>query len=82
MLTIRVLGTGCPRCEELFKMCLNILAEKNIDADLQKIRDLNAISEYGVFHTPALVINGKVMVSGKLPVKSTLLNWIMIHSGS
>lgn len=82
MLTIRVLGTGCPRCEELYKMCLNILAEKNIDADLQKITDLNSISDYGVFHTPALVINGDVMVSGKLPTKSTLTNWIRMNAGT
>lgn len=82
MLTIRILGTGCPRCEELYKMCLNILAEKNINADLQKITDLNAISEYGVFHTPALVINDRVMSSGKLPTKSTLLNWIRMNADS
>lgn len=80
MLTIRVLGAGCPRCEELYKMCINILAEKNIDADIQKITDLNSISEYGVFHTPALVINNRVMVSGKLPTKSTLLNWIRMNA--
>jgi len=46
MLTIRVPGTGCPSCNELEKMCINILAENNIDADFQKINDINKITDY------------------------------------
>ena len=76
MLTIRVLGPGCPRCEELEKMCINYLAVENIDADLQKITDIKKIAEYGIMQTPALVINSKVYCSGKLPNKSTLAHWI------
>jgi small redox-active disulfide protein 2 len=76
MLTIRVLGSGCPTCNELERMCINILAEENIDADFRKINDLKEIAEYGVLQTPALIINGKVYLKGKLPVKSTLVHWI------
>jgi small redox-active disulfide protein 2 len=76
MLTIRVLGSGCPTCNELEKMCINTLAEENIDADFQKVTDLKKFAEYGVMRTPALVINGKVYSQGKLPVKSTLVHWI------
>lgn len=76
MITVRVLGTGCPRCQELEKMCFNVSAENNIDADIQKISDLNEIMSYDVMQTPALVINGKVKVSGKLPAPSTLLKWL------
>ncbi|MBM4158322.1 MAG: thioredoxin family protein [Ignavibacteria bacterium] len=76
MLTIRVLGTGCPSCNELEKMCINILAENNIDADFQKITDINKITEYGVLRTPALIINGKIYTSGKIPTKSALRHWI------
>jgi len=81
MLTVKVIGPGCPRCEELFKMCMNILAENDIAADLQKVTDLNTITELGIMHTPALIINDRVMVSGKLPTKSTLLNWIRMNAG-
>jgi len=80
MLTIKVLGPGCARCEELYKMCLNTLAENNISADLQKITDIKVITEYGIMHTPALIINNRIMASGKLPTKSTLLNWIRMNA--
>jgi len=55
MVTIRVLGAGCARCNELEKMCFNVLAEHNIDADMQKISDVKKIAEYGVVSTPALM---------------------------
>ena len=75
MLTIKVLGPGCTRCSDLEKLCINVLAENDIDADLQKVTDIKEIAGYGIMSTPALIINEKVMVSGKLPSKSTLLNW-------
>jgi small redox-active disulfide protein 2 len=76
MLKIRVLGSGCPTCNELEKMCINFLAEENIDADYQKITDIKKFAEYGVMQTPALIINGKVLCKGKLPTKTALAHWI------
>lgn len=76
MLEIKVLGTGCARCKELEKMCLNVAAENNINADIQKITDIKDIMSYGIMQTPGLVINGVVKLSGKLPTASTLLNWM------
>lgn len=76
MVEIKVLGTGCARCNELEKMCFNVAAENNIDADIQKVKDLKDIMSYGIMQTPGLVINGKVKVSGKLPTKETLLHWM------
>ncbi len=77
MLKIKVLGAGCARCKELEKMCFNVAAENNIDADIQKITDIKEIMSYGIMQTPGLVINGKVKLSGKLPSASTLLNWML-----
>lgn len=76
MVEIKVLGTGCARCNELEKMCYNVAAENNIDADIKKVTDLKEIMSYGIMQTPGLVINGKVKISGKLPTSSTLLNWM------
>ncbi len=76
MVKVRILGTGCPRCNELEKMCFNVAAEYNIDADIQKVTNLDEILSYGVIHTPALVINDEVKISGKLPTKMTLLHWL------
>jgi small redox-active disulfide protein 2 len=81
MLTIRVLGMGCPSCNELEKMVINFLAEENIDADFQKITDMKQFASYGVMQTPALVINGKVYCKGKLPTKTTLAHWIRQSAG-
>jgi len=73
---IKILGPGCPRCEEVEKRTINVLAEMNIPADVQKITDLNKIGEYKVFATPGLVINGKVKCSGKIPSKEEIKKWI------
>ena len=80
MLTIRVLGSGCVRCNELEKLCMNVLAENNIDADIQKILDMKKIAELGIISTPALIINGKTYCCGKIPTKSTLLHWLNDNS--
>ena len=73
---IRILGTGCPRCNELEKRTINALAEMNVGADVQKVKDIKKISEYGVFLTPGLVINNKVKSSGRLPSPAEIKSWI------
>ncbi|MEO0115526.1 MAG: thioredoxin family protein [candidate division WOR-3 bacterium] len=78
---IRILGTGCPRCQELEKRTLEVLAEMNLAADVQKVTDLKKIAEYKVFMTPALVINGKVKCFGKVPAKSEIKKWLEEEKG-
>jgi small redox-active disulfide protein 2 len=73
---IRILGTGCPRCNELEKRTFNALAELNVAADLQKVKDIKEISKYGVFATPGVVINNKVKSSGRLPSSEEIKTWI------
>ena len=65
MVTIRVVGTGCPNCENLFQLCLNVAAENNLDADIQKITDREMFTELGVWMTPALIVNDHVLSQGK-----------------
>lgn len=69
---IKVLGTGCPRCKALEQAVINVLAEADISADVGKVEDIVKIMEYGVLHTPALAINGKVVISGRVPSDSEL----------
>lgn len=64
---IKVLGTGCPKCKALEKTVINSLAEMDIAGDVLKVEDIMKIMEYGVMRTPALVINGKVVLSGYVP---------------
>lgn len=64
---IKVLGTGCPKCKALEKAVRNSVADLNIQASVSKVEDITQIMQYGVMRTPALVINGKVVLSGRLP---------------
>lgn len=71
---IKVLGTGCPKCKALENAVRNSVAELNIQADVSKVEDIMQIMQYGVMRTPALVINGKVVLSGRLPDDKELRN--------
>ncbi len=64
---IKVLGTGCAKCKSLEKATKQAIDELNINASVEKVEDIQEIMEYGVMSTPGLVINGKVVLSGKLP---------------
>ncbi len=64
---IKILGPGCARCKSLEKTVINSLAELDIAADVSKVEDIMKIMEYGVMSTPALVINGKVVLKGQVP---------------
>jgi small redox-active disulfide protein 2 len=73
---IRILGPGCPRCHEVEKRTINSLAELNVGADVQKIADFKQIAAFGVFATPALVVNGKVKCVGRIPSQDEVKRWI------
>jgi small redox-active disulfide protein 2 len=71
---IKVLGTGCPKCKALEKAVIDSLTELDIKADVSKVEDIMQIMQYGVMNTPALVIDGKVVLSGRLPNNKELKN--------
>lgn len=77
MLKVTILGSGCPNCKKLEKLCYNVAAENNLPMNLEKVTDFNKFADYGIMFTPGLVINGKVMSSGKIPTKATLANWMI-----
>jgi small redox-active disulfide protein 2 len=69
---IKVLGTGCPKCKALEKATREVVAESGIEANITKIEDIMDIMSYGVSSTPALVVDGKVVLKGRLPSNSEL----------
>lgn len=73
---IKVLGTGCPKCKALEKKTREVLIEKGVEASITKEEDIMKIMEYGIMHTPGLVINGKVVVSGRLPSSEEIAQFI------
>ncbi|MFB0517298.1 MAG: thioredoxin family protein [Candidatus Neomarinimicrobiota bacterium] len=77
MLSILVLGPGCYNCHKLEALCKEVVEEQGIEAAIAPITDLNQIHALGVMMTPGLVINGKVVSSGRIPAKATLEQWIL-----
>jgi len=77
MLNIKVLGSGCTNCINLEKLCREVVSENSIEAEIEKVTDYKEIMSYGIMSTPGLIVNGKVVHSGKLPTKFTLTHWLM-----
>jgi small redox-active disulfide protein 2 len=77
VLSIKVLGPGCPRCRQLKDTVMQILGRHQVVADFEYITDPLVIAEHGVVLTPAVVINDEVKTSGTIPNTSQLESWIV-----
>jgi len=71
-MNIKILGPGCPKCKTLEKVTRDAVAETGINATIEKVEDIVKIMEYHVMHTPVLVINEKVVLSGQVPTLNQL----------
>ncbi len=67
MKKIQVLGTGCPKCKKLAEIADEVAKSMGMEYELIKVTDINEIMDFGVMMTPALVVDGEVKTSGKLP---------------
>ena len=67
MKDIKVLGPGCAKCEELLNQTRQAVLELSLECNVEKVSDIQKITSYGVMMTPALVVDGVVKVSGKVP---------------
>ena len=73
---IKVLGPGCPKCQQTEKNVKEAVVEADVDANVDKVTDVMEIAKYGVFGTPAVVVDGEVKSVGKIPDKEEIKNWI------
>ncbi|SKC91797.1 thioredoxin family protein [Maledivibacter halophilus] len=73
---IRVLGSGCTNCKKLEENTKKALEELGIDATIEKVTDFKDIMSYGVMKTPALVVDGKVKVKGRVPSSDELKKYL------
>ncbi len=75
-LDIKVLGPGCAKCKTLERLTHEVVNENKVDATVTKIDDIVEILQYNIISTPALVINGKVVVKGKIPSREEIKKYI------
>lgn len=81
MLTIKVLGPGCANCRRLEEIARKAASDANIEAQFVKVTDTNDILAYNVLSTPGLVINEKLVSSGRIPSRGTVAGWLKEAAG-
>lgn len=76
MREVKVLGPGCPKCRALEEEVRKAVAELGLPARVEKVADVGEIINYGVMLTPALVVDGRVVVSGRVPSREEIKKWL------
>lgn len=73
---IKILGTGCAKCQRLEQLTREVVAELGLTAELDHVTEMKKIMAYPVMSTPALVINEQVKVAGRMPSKEEIADWL------
>ncbi len=73
---VRILGTGCPKCQRLEQVTREAAAAAGVQIEVVKVTDINDIMSYDLVATPGLVINGVVKASGRIPQKDEIVAWL------
>lgn len=71
--TIKILGTGCAKCQSMTQLVKEVVAANQIEATIEKVEDMMEIMKFDVMSTPALVINNTVTIKGRIPSKEEVL---------
>lgn len=73
---IKVMGPGCKKCHETERIVKEAVAEAGVTAEVEYVKDIAEIARHGIFSTPAVVIDGTVKSTGKIPSKGEVLGWL------
>jgi small redox-active disulfide protein 2 len=76
MLTVKILGPGCANCKRLEEIARKAASDAKIEAEFVKVTDYNEILAYNILSTPGLVINERLVSSGKIPSPATVAQWM------
>ena len=76
MILVKILGTGCKKCQTLEAKVRDLVATNQIEATVEKVTDIQEIVRYGIMMTPGLIINEKVKSFGIIPKDDQILNWL------
>lgn len=75
-MNVKILGTGCPKCKRLEEKVKAVIIMNSIDANVDKVTDMEEIMSYNIMRTPGLVINDKMVSSGVIPKDEDILKWL------
>ncbi len=75
-MTVKILGTGCAKCKRLEEKVKAVIIMNSLDADVEKVTDLDEIMKFNIMRTPGLVINEKIVSSGVIPKDEQILQWL------
>ncbi len=76
MIEIKVLGSGCPNCKRLEQIANKVIGTLGADATIEKVTNYQQIVDLGVMSTPGLIVNDKVVSSGRIPSEAEVTEWI------
>lgn len=76
MLNIKILGSGCANCKRLEALARKVAADLGLQAEFEKVTDMGEIMKYPILSTPGLVVNGKVVSSGRIPSEAEIAGWL------
>lgn len=71
--SIKILGTGCPKCKSMTRVVKDVISENHINASIEKVEDIMEIMKFNVMSTPALVIDDVITIKGRVPSKDEVL---------
>jgi len=73
---IKILGTGCPKCKTLEELTRKVVKDNGIDANITKVDDIVEIMKFNIMTTPALVVNDKVVLKGRVPSVDEIIHFL------
>jgi len=76
MLKVKILGSGCANCKRLEQIVRKVVTDKGLEAEIEKVTDFAEITKYPILSTPGLVVNGKVVSSGRIPAESEIIGFL------
>lgn len=76
MLDIKILGPGCANCKRLEMLVRKVVVTQCLEAEIEKVTDFQEISKYPILSTPGLVLDGKVLSSGRIPTEAEITEWL------
>lgn len=74
---IKILGSGCPKCQRLEQLTREVATERGVEVQLEHVRDIAKIMEYPILGTPAIVVDGEVKAAGRMPSKEEIGQWLV-----